>query len=89
MEGVKELRAILCVFRYCKIAKFWQQLSLVKLHGCFTGGLPKDVTGVPPSITIMYSSGKGSTNTLIEMDYCVLDFVVVTDSPYASDYQVI
>jgi syntaxin-binding protein 5 len=50
----------------------------------FSGGLPSDVTGVTPSITFM----QGKSTTLLEMEYCVLDFVVATDSPYSSDYQV-
>lgn len=49
----------------------------------FSGGLPSDVTGVTPSITFML----GKSTTLLEMEYCVLDFVVATDSPYSSDYQ--
>ena len=49
----------------------------------FSGGLPSDVTGVTPSITFM----QGKNTTLLEMEYCVLDFVVATDSPYLSDYQ--
>ena len=49
----------------------------------FSGGLPSDVTGVTPSITFM----QGKNTTLLEMEYCVLDFVVTADSPYSSDYQ--
>jgi len=49
----------------------------------FSGGLPADVTGVTPSITYM----QGKTTTLLEMEYCVLDFLVAADSPYPSDYQ--
>ena len=49
----------------------------------FSGGLPSDVTGVTPSITFM----QGKNTTLLEMEYCVLDFAVSTDSPYLSDYQ--
>jgi len=48
-----------------------------------SGRLPTDVTGVTPSITFM----QGKSTTLLEMEYCVLDFVVATDSPYSSDYQ--
>jgi syntaxin-binding protein 5 len=49
----------------------------------FSGGLPVDVTGVPPSITFM----KGKSTTLLELEHCVLDFLLVTDTPYSSDYQ--
>ena len=49
----------------------------------FSGGLPSDVTGVTPSITIM----QGKSTTLLEMEYSVIDFLLVTDSPYGSDYQ--
>ena len=49
----------------------------------FSGGLPSDVTGVTPSITFM----QGKNTTLLEMEYCVLDFLLVSDTPYASDYQ--
>ncbi len=41
------------------------------------------MTGVAPSITVM----QGKSTTLLEMEYCVLDFLLVTDSPYSSDYQ--
>lgn len=49
----------------------------------FSGGLAVDVTGVPPSITIM----KGKSTTVLELEHNVLDFLLVTDSPYANDYQ--
>ena len=49
----------------------------------FSGGLQADVTGVTPSITYM----QGKNTTLLEMEYCVLDFAVATDSPYLSDWQ--
>lgn len=50
----------------------------------FSGGLPEDVTGTTPSITIM--QGKATT-TVLEMENSILDFVLVTDSAYSSDYQ--
>ena len=50
----------------------------------FSGGLPEDVTGTTPSITIM----QGKATTVLEMENSILDFVLVTDSPYTSDYQV-
>ncbi len=53
-----------------------------------SGGLPEDVTGMTPSITITHGPGKGSSNSLMEMEQSVLDFVVVTDSPFESDFQV-
>ena len=49
----------------------------------FSGGLPSDVTGVTPSITFL----QGKNTTLLEMEYCVLDFLVASDSPFSSDYQ--
>ena len=49
----------------------------------FSGGLPQDITGTTPSMTIM----QGKNTTVLEMDYCVLDFILVTDTPYQSDYQ--
>ncbi len=50
----------------------------------FAGGLPEDVVGTTPSITIM----QGKNTTVLEMEDRVLDFLLVTDSPYSSDYQV-
>lgn len=49
----------------------------------FSGGLAMDVTGVPPSITIM----KGKSTTVLELEHNVLDFLLATDSPYNNDYQ--
>jgi len=49
----------------------------------FSGGLPTDITGTTPSITVM----QGKNSTVLEMDYCVLDFVLATDTPYEADYQ--
>jgi len=46
------------------------------------------VTGITPSITISHGNGKSASYSLLEVDQTVLDFVVVTDSPFASDYQV-
>ncbi len=48
----------------------------------FSGGLPPDVTGVTPSITIM----QGKASTLLEMENTVLDFLLVSDSAYSADY---
>ena len=51
----------------------------------FSGGLPKDdVMGATPSITVMQG---GKQTTLLEMENSVLDFLLVTDSPYSADYQ--
>ena len=50
----------------------------------FSGGLPSDVTGVTPSITVM----QGKSTTLLEMEYSVIDFLLLSDSPYNADYQV-
>lgn len=49
----------------------------------FSGGLANDVTGVPPSITFM----KGKSTTVLELEHNVMDFLLVTDSPYSNDYQ--
>ena len=43
--------------------------------------LPQDITGVTPSITVM----AGKNTTVLEMDYCVLDFILVTDTPWQND----
>lgn len=51
----------------------------------FSGGLPTDVTGVTPSITII--QGKNSEMDIVEMENSVLDFLLATDSPYMADYQ--
>ncbi|CAB4069147.1 STXBP5 [Lepeophtheirus salmonis] len=38
----------------------------------------ENVTGVTPSVTVL----QGKTTTLLEMEYCVIDFIIVTDSCY-------
>ena len=43
--------------------------------------LTQDITGVTPSITVM----AGKNTTVLEMDYCVLDFILVTDTPWQND----
>ncbi|XP_023338537.1 syntaxin-binding protein 5 [Eurytemora carolleeae] len=47
----------------------------------FSGGLPQDVTGAQPSITVM----QGKNVTVLEMEFCVLDFLLITDSVYRSE----
>jgi len=47
----------------------------------FSGGLPEDVTGAQPAITLQH----GKNTTVLEMEFCVTDFVTVTDSPYRSE----
>ena len=41
----------------------------------FSGGLPQDVTGAQPAITVMH----GKNTTVLEMEFCVLDFTTLTD----------
>merc|ERR1719425_72749 len=48
----------------------------------FSGGLPQDITGAQPSITVL----QGKHTTVLEMEFCVIDFVLVTDTPYKGDY---
>ena len=47
----------------------------------FSGGLPEDITGAQPAITLMH----GKNTTVLEMEFCVIDFATLTDSPYRSD----
>ena len=47
----------------------------------FSGGLPEDVTGAQPSMTVL----QGKHTTVIEMEFCVVDFVSQTDSPWRSE----
>ena len=44
--------------------------------------LLQDITGAQPSITVL----QGKHTTVLEMEFCVLDFLTVTDSPFRSDY---
>lgn len=54
----------------------------------FSGGLPTDVTGVTPSLTILQGKSPSSSPAgVLEFDNNVLDFFLVTDSPWPSDYQ--
>ena len=43
---------------------------------------PQDITGAQPSMTVQ----QGKHTTVLEMEFCVLDFYLVTDSVYRSDY---
>ncbi|XP_040574021.2 syntaxin-binding protein 5 isoform X1 [Lepeophtheirus salmonis] len=62
---------------------YWRvRRSTSESYFVFSGGLPSDVTGVTPSVTVL----QGKTTTLLEMEYCVIDFIIVTDSCYRSDY---
>jgi len=45
----------------------------------FSGGLPEDVTGAQPSITVM----QGKNVTVLEMEFCVLDFILITDTVFS------
>ena len=47
----------------------------------FSGGLPEDVTGAQPSMTVIL----GKHTTVLEMEFCVVDFVTQTDSPWRSE----
>ena len=47
----------------------------------FSGGLPQDITGEQPAITMIH----GKNTTVLEMDFCVLDFVTLTDTPWRSE----
>lgn len=47
----------------------------------FSGGLPQDITGAQPSITVM----QGKNVTVLEMEFCVLDFILLTDSVHRSE----
>ena len=47
----------------------------------FSGGLPEDVTGAQPSMTVL----QGKHTTVLEMEFCVVDFITQTDSPWRSD----
>ena len=47
----------------------------------FSGGLPQDITGAQPAITLMH----GKNTTVLEMEFCVLDFTTVTDTPWSSE----
>ena len=42
----------------------------------------QDITGAQPSMTVQ----QGKHTTVLEMEFCVLDFCLVTDSVYRSDY---
>lgn len=44
----------------------------------FSGGLPQDVTGAQPAITVVH----GKNTTVLEMEFCVLDFTTLTDRFY-------
>nr|XP_039262730.1 syntaxin-binding protein 5-like [Styela clava] len=49
----------------------------------FTGGLPQDMDNVRPSVTVM----RGKSMTVLEMDYNVVDFIVISKTPWRCDFQ--
>ncbi|GAB6032518.1 Syntaxin-binding protein 5 [Chamberlinius hualienensis] len=49
----------------------------------FSGGLPPDRAGRTPSITVIH----GKTTTVLEMEHNVIDFVVLCESPWKSDFE--
>lgn len=49
----------------------------------FTGGLPLDMDSARPSVTVM----RGKSMTVLEMDYNVVDFIVISKTPWRCDFQ--
>ena len=46
----------------------------------FSGGMPFDRAGRTPSITVM----TGKSTTVLEMEHNVVDFVTLSNSPWAN-----
>ena len=59
---------------------------LRSISSCFLLKLPslppQDITGAQPSMTVQ----QGKHTTVLEMEFCALDFCLVTDPVYRSDY---
>ncbi|KTF87144.1 hypothetical protein cypCar_00006859, partial [Cyprinus carpio] len=47
----------------------------------FSGGLSYDKAGRRPTLTIMH----GKAITVLEMDYPIVDFLVLCETPYIND----
>ncbi|XP_011639555.1 syntaxin-binding protein 5 isoform X6 [Pogonomyrmex barbatus] len=61
----------------------WKLSRSGEAYVIFSGGLAQDTTGRTPSITVIH----GKTTTVLEMEHNVIDFIVLCDSPWASDFQ--
>ncbi|XP_072437425.1 syntaxin-binding protein 5a isoform X5 [Chiloscyllium punctatum] len=49
----------------------------------FSGGLSYDTVGRRPCLTVMH----GKTTAVLEMDYPIVDFLTLCETPYPSDFQ--
>ncbi|XP_032882009.1 syntaxin-binding protein 5 isoform X2 [Amblyraja radiata] len=49
----------------------------------FSGGLSYDTVGRRPCLTVMH----GKSTAVLEMDYPIVDFLTLCETPYASDFQ--
>ncbi|KAK0159671.1 hypothetical protein PV327_010764 [Microctonus hyperodae] len=61
----------------------WKLSRSGEAYVIFSGGLAYETTGRTPSITVI----QGKTTTVLEMEHNVVDFIVLCDSPYTSDFQ--
>lgn len=49
----------------------------------FSGGMPVEKAGQTPTLTIMH----GSNTTVLEMEYQIIDFIVLCSTPWNNDFQ--
>ncbi|KAK0083601.1 hypothetical protein PV325_008538 [Microctonus aethiopoides] len=61
----------------------WKLSRSGEAYVIFSGGLAYETTGRTPSITVI----QGKTTTVLEMEHNVVDFIVLCDSPWTSDFQ--
>ncbi|XP_058805122.1 syntaxin-binding protein 5 isoform X7 [Phymastichus coffea] len=61
----------------------WKLSRSGEAYVVFSGGLAFETTGRTPSITVI----QGKTTTVLEMEHNVVDFIVLCESPWTSDFQ--
>ncbi|XP_015911714.1 syntaxin-binding protein 5 isoform X2 [Parasteatoda tepidariorum] len=49
----------------------------------FSGGMPLDQGNLNPCVTVIH----GKTTTVLEMEHSIIDFVMLCETPWPSDYQ--
>ncbi|XP_057661872.1 syntaxin-binding protein 5 isoform X5 [Diorhabda carinulata] len=61
----------------------WKTSRTGEYYVIFSGGMPYDQASRTPCITVVYSK----TTTVLEMEHNVIDFIILCESPYASELQ--
>uniref|UniRef100_A0A673IEQ1 Syntaxin-binding protein 5-like n=1 Tax=Sinocyclocheilus rhinocerous TaxID=307959 RepID=A0A673IEQ1_9TELE len=72
-----------CMHKSCLLIKYKLLALDVEAFVVFSGGLSYDKAGRRPTLTIMH----GKAITVLEMDYPIVDFLVLCETPYLNEVQ--